>query len=67
MKQSLLKIGIFGDEVYMVTLHGQLINKQTIKPIFCTCGNPVICESESYLDEPLKIIKKICIKCGEIN
>lgn len=70
MKQSFLRIGTFGDEVYCILQSGLIINKETMKPIVCgKCGdNFLYCETENVKTElALRITKKFCPDCGKIN
>lgn len=66
MKQSLLRLGVFGDEVYVVHQNGLILSRETLKPIPCEkCGEFLICESvvNTHEKEALKIIKKFCVNC----
>lgn len=70
MKQSFLRIGTFGDEVYCILQSGLIINKENMKPVLCVCGEHYLtCETELHVnsDLPLRITKKICQNCGEVN
>ena len=70
MKQSFLRIGTFGDEVYCILQSGLIINKETMKPITCNIcdDNFLYCETENVKTElALRITKKFCPECGKVN